>query len=206
MQNFWDERYKQEQFAYGERPNEYLKEKLPGLQPGKILFPLEGEGRNAVFAAQKDWQSFAFDQSSEGKKKAELLAQKNDVHIDYAVSDMEHISYPKNSFDALVLVYAHFSLNERKRHHLKLASFLKKSGILIIEGFSKGHIEKQKVNPNVGGPKDETMLYDLEELKNDFQGFDFVESYETDIELQEGICHVGTASVIRILAVKNKNS
>ncbi len=203
MQDFWDKRYKQEQYAYGETPNEYLKSKLAGLPKGKVLFPLEGEGRNAVFAAKTGWQVSAFDQSKEGKKKAELLAQKNGVHIDYAVSDMENVSYPENSFDVLVLVYAHFPLIERKRYHQKLVSLLKKGGILIIEGFSKGHIEKQKVNPNVGGPKDETMLYDLEELKNDFQGFDFMESYETDIELQEGICHVGTASVVRIYGIRN---
>jgi SAM-dependent methyltransferase len=203
MQNFWDERYGQEQYAYGETPNEYLKSKLAGLPKGKVLFPLEGEGRNAVFAAKTGWQVSAFDQSKEGKKKAELLAKKNGVHIDYAVSDMENVSYPENSFDALVLVYAHFPLSERKRYHQKLASFLKKGGILIIEGFSKEHIEKQTANPNVGGPKDETMLYDLEGLKSDFQGFDFMESYETDIELQEGVCHVGTASVVRIYGIRN---
>jgi SAM-dependent methyltransferase len=203
MQDFWDKRYKQEQYAYGETPNEYLKSKLAGLPKGKVLFPLEGEGRNAVFAAKTGWQVSAFDQSKEGKKKAELLAQKNGVHIDYAVSDMENVSYPENSFDVLVLVYAHFPFNERKRYHQKLASFLKKGGILIIEGFSKKHIEKQTANPNVGGPKDETMLYDLEGVKSDFQGFDFMESYETDIELQEGVYHVGTASVVRIYGIRN---
>lgn len=202
MKSFWDERYGQKQYAYGEIPNEYLKEKLLDLQPGKILFPLEGEGRNAAFAAQKGWQSFAFDQSNEGKKKAKLLAQKNDIHIEYTISDMEHISYPENSFDALVLVYAHFPLIEQKRYHQKLASFLKKGGILLIEGFSKKHIEKQKSNPSVGGPKEETMLYDLNVLESDFPDFYFIESYETETELKEGICHVGTASVIRILAVK----
>lgn len=56
MQNFWDERYGQEQYAYGETPNEYLKSKLAGLPKGKVLFPLEGEGRNAVFAAKTGWQ------------------------------------------------------------------------------------------------------------------------------------------------------
>ncbi len=202
MKSFWDERYKQEQFAYGESPNEYLKNKLTDLQTGKILFPLEGEGRNAVFAAKMGWQSFAFDQSSEGKKKAELLAVKSGVQIEYIVSDVENISYPENSFDALVLIYAHFPLNERKHYHQKLGSLLKKGGVLIMEGFSKKHIEFQNKNPNVGGPKDIEMLYDLEELKSDFEEFGFEECYETETELNEGLYHVGKASVIRILAIK----
>src|SRR5690606_17589553 len=187
MKSFWDERYKKEQYAYGESPNEYLKNKLTDLQTGKVLFPLEGEGRNAVFAAKMGWQSFAFDQSGEGKKKAELLAVKSGVQIEYIVSDVENISFPENSFDALVLIYAHFPLNERKRYHQKLGSFLKKGGVLIMEGFSKKHIEFQNENPNVGGPKDIEMLYDFEELKSDFEEFSFTECYETEIELNEGL-------------------
>lgn len=201
-QDFWNERYGQEQYAYGEAPNEYLKNKLTGLQTGKILFPLEGEGRNAIFAATLGWNVFAFDQSSEGKKKAELLAKKNRVQIEYSISDVENVSYTENSFDALVLVYAHFPLDERKQYHQKLAALLKKGGKLIIEGFSKNHIEKQQQNPNAGGPKEITMLYDLEKLKSEFNNFDFIEGYETDTDLDEGLYHVGRASVIRILAIK----
>ena len=37
-----------DEFAYGEQPNNYLKEQLEKLAVGTILFPAEGEGRNAV--------------------------------------------------------------------------------------------------------------------------------------------------------------
>lgn len=56
MKVFWDERYNQDDYAYGKNPNEYLKAKLKELKPGKILFPAEGEGRNAVFAAKPGWR------------------------------------------------------------------------------------------------------------------------------------------------------
>ena len=48
---FWDERYNEENFAYGHEPNVLLKKILDKLPAGKILFPAEGEGRNAVYAA-----------------------------------------------------------------------------------------------------------------------------------------------------------
>jgi hypothetical protein len=73
--NRWDERYKQQDFAYGVTPNNYLKDQLIKLQTGKILFPAEGEGRNAVFAAKLGWIVSAFDISIEGKKKAMQLAK-----------------------------------------------------------------------------------------------------------------------------------
>ncbi|MDX1604123.1 MAG: SAM-dependent methyltransferase, partial [Salinimicrobium sediminis] len=85
MQEFWNERYQREEYIYGKDPNEYLKAQLKNLTPGRILFPAEGEGRNAVHAAKKGWQVSAFDQSEEGRKKALRLAEAEGVEIDYTV-------------------------------------------------------------------------------------------------------------------------
>ena len=41
----WNDRYSKDEFAYGEQPNNYLKEQLEKLDAGTILFPAEGEGR-----------------------------------------------------------------------------------------------------------------------------------------------------------------
>jgi len=70
----WNERYSKEEFAYGKLPNNYLKEQLERLPVGTILFPAEGEGRNAVFAAKPGWKVSAFNISVEGKNKALQLA------------------------------------------------------------------------------------------------------------------------------------
>ena len=70
MQDFWNKRYKQKEYAYGEQPNRFFKEQIQNLSPGKALFPAEGEGRNAVYAAQLGWEVEAFDISEEGKNKA----------------------------------------------------------------------------------------------------------------------------------------
>src|SRR5687768_5721230 len=77
----WNERYSKHEFAYGEQPNNYLKEQLEKLDVGTILFPAEGEGRNAVFAAKLGWTVSAFDISVEGKNKALRLAKTNKVKI-----------------------------------------------------------------------------------------------------------------------------
>jgi cyclopropane fatty-acyl-phospholipid synthase-like methyltransferase len=200
--NFWDQRYSQPEFAYGEKPNEYLKLKLVGLKPGRILFPAEGEGRNAVFAAKLGWDVFAFDSSVEGKKKADRLALTNEVRIDYHVKDLEDVYYPTSYFDALVFSYTHFPEAKRRLYNQKLSAYLNKGGVLILECFSKNHLNFQKNNPNAGGPKDVTMLFDLEEIKEDFSDFDFTEAYETETDLEEGQYHRGAASVIRIFAIK----
>ncbi|HLV52362.1 MAG TPA: class I SAM-dependent methyltransferase [Flavobacterium sp.] len=202
MRDFWNKRYDETTFAYGENPNAYFADKIPSISASKILFPCEGEGRNAVYAAQLGCEVHAFDLSESAKKKAEILVKKYKVNIDYVVSELKTIDYPAESFDALVLIFAHFSAEKRKEYHQKLIGLLKKDGILILEGFSKKHQKYQSENPQAGGPQNPEMLYDLEDLKTDFTGFDFVEAYETDTELKEGLYHVGKASVVRIMAIK----
>ena len=77
----WDTRYGKDEYAYGTEPNQFLKEKLEDLEPGSILFPAEGEGRNAVYAAQLGWKVSAFDISEVGKQKALKLAGQKKVSI-----------------------------------------------------------------------------------------------------------------------------
>src|SRR5678816_3069114 len=89
----WNERYSKEEFAYGQQPNNYLKEQLEKLAVGTILFPAEGEGRNAVFAAKLGWTVSAFDISIEGKNKALRLADANHVMIDYQVGELENLDF-----------------------------------------------------------------------------------------------------------------
>ena len=202
QQNFWNQRYAGENYAYGTLPNAYLKEKAMELAPGNILFPAEGEGRNAVFMANLGWEIHAFDQSVEGGNKALHLAADHNVEISYTISDVENIQYPENSFDALALIFAHFPGENRRSYHRKLSSFLKPGGHLIIEGFSKEHATFQKFNPTAGGPRDATMLYNMEELKKDFNDFEFIEATEEKVVLAEGEFHQGEALVIRIFAIK----
>ena len=38
-ENFWNERYASEAYAYGILPNSFFKKQLDQLKPGKILLP-----------------------------------------------------------------------------------------------------------------------------------------------------------------------
>lgn len=199
---FWNDSYDRNEFVYGQTPNAYLKEKLLDLNPGKILLPAEGEGRNAVYAAQLGWEVCAFDQSKTGKDKAENLAEKNKVQFDYRVAAMESIEYPEKSFDALAFIFAHMPSSIRRKSHQKLTGYLKGGGTLVLEAFDKKHAQNQKENPSAGGPKNLDMLYSIDDLKEDFDDFDFRELESVSVELNEGVRHVGKGQVIRLLATK----
>lgn len=202
MKEFWNEKYRQEEYVYGKNPNDFLKAKLLDEKPGKILFPAEGEGRNVVFAAKKGWKVSAFDFSTEGRKKAIKLAEAEGVEISYKVSDLQNLSFKRGEFDAIALIYAHFPPRERKEFFSTIPDYLKEGGKVIFEGFALNHSEYQERNPAIGGPKDPEMFFSEEEVREVFQELQFLEFYEGEVELREGNYHKGKGWVIRFVAEK----
>ncbi|MFD2943510.1 class I SAM-dependent methyltransferase [Flavobacterium notoginsengisoli] len=198
----WDDRYSNEAFAYGTAPNNYLKEQIEKLNPGSILFPAEGEGRNAIFTAKLGWNVSAFDISEEGKNKALKLAEANNVSIDYQVGELETMDFHPAQFDAIALIYAHFPAEIKSEIHKQLDQLLRKDGIIIFEAFSKRHLEYLAINEKVGGPKDIESLFSIEEIKADFPNYEIIQLEEKEIELKEGLFHNGTGSVIRFVGRK----
>lgn len=198
MKQFWNDRYTESEFAYGKEPNQFLKEHIHLFPKGKVLFVAEGEGRNAVFAAKNGLQVYAFDYSDSGQKKAMVLASENNVVIDYEVSDVLQLSYEKNSFDAIVFIFAHFPSDIRKKAHEELLSLVKPNGKIVFEAFSK-----EQLKYTSGGPKESAMLFSEEEVRKEFVNvtFDFLKSQL--VMLNEGPYHQGEGKVIRFIGTKN---
>ena len=198
----WNDRYSKDEYAYGVQPNNYLKAQLEKLPVGAILFPAEGEGRNAVFAAKLGWKVSAFDINIEGKNKALKLAATNRVDIDYQVGELETLNYKAEQFDVIALIYAHFPAEIKSSYHKTLSKYLRKNGVIIFEAFSKKHIDCIVKNEKVGGPKDIATLFSIDELKFDFINYEIIELAEKEIELSEGLFHNGKGSVIRFVGRK----
>lgn len=202
MHQKWDERYKDPEFAYGKEPNVFFKEWLSTLEPGSILMPADGEGRNGVFAARLGWKVTSFDLSVEGQSKALQLAKEQGVALEYIVGDFEQLDFESGSFDAIGLVYAHFPADKKSSFHQKLNDCLKAGGIVILEAFSKEHVHFNKLNPAVGGPKDIDVLYSTAEIMADFNNYEVLQLEEAAILLHEGKYHIGKGSVIRFAGRK----
>ncbi|MCW7469024.1 class I SAM-dependent methyltransferase [Leptospira kanakyensis] len=196
--NFWNERYANEEYVYGKEPNEFLRSRLPNLKKGRILFPCEGEGRNAVFAASLGWEVFAFDQSESGKEKAIALANEKNVSIHYEISDVLGYPYAPEQMDMVALIFSHFHKSIRTTVHRNCVRTLKPGGILLLEAFSPDQLQYTS-----GGPKDPDMLCHLKDLRMDFSemNVEYEEALET--ELNESPFHKGKAAIVRLVLRKN---
>ncbi len=204
MKKNWDKRYGTPEYIYGEEPNEYFKDILAGLLPGKILLPADGEGRNGVYAATQGWEVDAFDQSEQAREKALRLAERKGVQIDYRVLDFQQIyeTYPKESFDAIALIFAHLPAEIKSGYFPQLPDLLKPGGCILIEGFSKNHVTYQQKNPGIGGPPDVEMMYSKELIQELFPDLEIITLSEEEIQLNEGLGHNGVGSVIRYIGRK----
>jgi SAM-dependent methyltransferase len=194
---FWDERYSTTEFIYGTEPNSFLKNELDKLNPGKILLLGEGEGRNAVYAAQNGWKVDAVDFSTKAKEKALQLALENDVQISYEVVDLSNYKLKQNYYDAIAIIYLHMKPELRNNIHSQVSDSLLSGGELILEVF-----EKDQLGTSSGGPQSLEMLYSIEELKKDFVHMKIELLEKKYINLDESDHHRGDAVVIRLIAAR----
>jgi SAM-dependent methyltransferase len=193
---FWDTRYKENETVYGNQPNTFFKQFIDTHQPGTLLLPAEGEGRNALYAASKGWQVDAFDFSEVAMVKAIKKAEDQKLKINYQVFDLKKFKAEKK-YDAVALIYVHLPERVRKAFHREVYRSLKSGGFLIFEAFAKEQLRLES-----GGPKDPAQLYDAPSICNDFQFLHVLYCAQKEVELHEGPFHKGMAAVLQLVGQK----
>lgn len=197
MQTFWNQRYSEDRFVYGEKPNAFFKTVIDLTVKGKLLLPADGEGRNGVYAAKTGWEVDAFDFSTTAKTKAMNLAQKQAVHLNYQTTDIQSFEFPTDHYDLVGLFFVHLPPELRVFLHKKVIQTLKPGGKLVLEAFNKAQMPL-----TTGGPKNESMLFDQQMLNQDFKALEIIHLVEKRVILDEGPYHSGEAEVIRLIAKK----
>src|SRR6056297_1082897 len=192
MGTFWDERFAAEEYVYGKAPNTFFAQYIESRPPGRLLLPMEGEGRNAVYAARMGWEVDAFDASVEGIRKARNLAQREGIGFNYLHHRVEDFPWPKERYDLVALVFAHLPADIRPGIHQKVSESLKPGGQLFVELFHPDQLGRSS-----GGPIVADMLYSPELLTADFPDIEFQQLDRVETKLAEGRYHQGEAVVTR---------
>lgn len=193
----WDARYAEEGWAFGTKPNDFLREHAHYLPPGRVLCLAEGEGRNAVWLAQRGYDVTAVDVSSRGLQKARRLAQDRKVRITTVCEDLATYLIKSNSWKGIVSIFAHVSLAVRRRVHASVLSGLAPGGVFLLEGY-----RPEQIGRGTGGPPEDERMLDLERLRPELGALDWVVARELERDVIEGRCHTGRASVVQLVARK----
>jgi len=195
----WDDKFSRDGYFYGFEPNVFIESQTNLLAPkGNVLCLGEGEGRNAVYLADKGFDVTALDASPIGMTKALMMAEKRGVSFKAELLDLEHWE-PKQSYNAVVSSYLHLEEPLRTKAFRQAFETLKTDGYFIGEFFSINQIPRES-----GGPKKPSLLYTLASLESifDIQGAKIIYLEECDVPLDEGNGHQGDALVIRVIIQK----
>ena len=196
MKGHWDERYAKTEGAYGTKPIPFWVQELSLCKGHNVLLPCEGEGRNALWAAQQGWKVHAVDSSVVGMATCDRWCKAAGVedHVQTHVEDALTFQGDSAGYDVVGLFYAHMPAPLRRPFHQKAISWLKPGGKLILEGFSI-----DQLGLTSGGPNKSEMLFQMEQLKSDFNELVIERIAPKQTHLDEGPFHQGKAEIIQLV-------
>ena len=193
----WDEKFSVEEYIYGKEPNEFLYEMTGKLKKCDVLCLAEGEGRNAVHLARQGFTATAVDSSKVGLAKANRLAQGFGVEIKTIPADLADYTIEEGAWDSIVSIWCHLHRDLRRRLHKDVVAGLRKGGTFLLEAYTPKQLEFK-----TGGPSTIEYLMELETLREELNGLDFIHGKELVRDVVEGVKHTGKASVVQVLARK----
>ncbi len=193
----WDERYSALNYIYGTKPNEFLAQNFNLIPKGKVLCLAEGEGRNAVFLAKQGYSVTAVDGSTVGLKKAQKLADDNNVSIEFIHADLADYELGEQKWDGIVSIFCHLPVYIRQTLHQKVVTSLKPNGVMLLEAYTP-----EQLKHGTGGPATADMTMNTAQLTAELKGLHFSLIQELEREVVEGTHHTGTGAVIQVIALK----
>ena len=151
----WDDAYASTDLVWTAEPNVFVVRELGGLAPGRALDLGAGEGRNAIWLAERGWQVTAVDFSAVAlAKAARLAAGRGATGITWVTADVRGYQPPPGSFDLVLLAYIHLPPAESDALLHAAATGLAPGGTLLVVGHDRDNIAH-----GYGGPQEPAVLY-----------------------------------------------
>ncbi len=169
--NAWDERYAGDELVWTAEPNRFLVAEVEGLAPGRALDLACGEGRNAVWLAERGWNVTGVDFSAVGLGKAHRLAEARGVSVRWETADVTEYAPTAAGFDLVIVMYLHLPGTAISRALRHAADAVAPGGTLLVVGHDI-------TNPTEGwgGPQDSAVLYGPDDVTAAIEGLEVVKA------------------------------
>jgi SAM-dependent methyltransferase len=165
----WNERYAGTELVWTASPNRFLVAEAEALTPARALDLACGEGRNAVWLAERGWRVTGVDFADVALAKATRLAAARGVEVEWVDADVRAWEPPAEAFDLVVLLYLQLPADERRVVHERAAAAVAPGGTLLV-------VAHHATNPaeGYGGPKDAAVLFTEDDVVADVPGLEIV--------------------------------
>src|ERR1700759_4472964 len=104
-QTAWAARYAETVLFWGLGPNCFVAEELATLPPGRAIDLGTGEGRNAIWLAERGFTVTAVDFSRVGLARAAGLAAERGVSVDWVHADLLDYQPAPGRYDLVLIAY-----------------------------------------------------------------------------------------------------
>lgn len=202
MNHYWNQRFAEVEFAYGDAPHVSVREQFGVPGSGRVLCLAEGQGRNAVHLASLGYDVTALDFSEVGLQRAQELAARTGVVIQTLQADLSTYVFEPVAWDGIISIFGHLPAPLRARVNAQLYGALNPGGWLQLVGYHPKQLEY-----GTGGPQEPSMLYTIEGLKAELgPGWTYHVAEVVERELEEGPYHRGMSAFVHLLARKPATS
>ena len=150
----WDQRYATTELVWGAGPNRFLVAEVDGLPPGRALDLGCGEGRNAIWLADRGWQVSGVDFSEVGLDKARHLAAERGVEVSWVRADLRDYEPNHGAFDLVIVMYIQAPAAQLADLMRKASAALAPGGILLVVGH-----DLLNLSQGYGGPQNPEVLF-----------------------------------------------
>ncbi len=153
-QTAWDERYAGPELVWGAGPNCFVAQELAALPPGRAIDLGTGEGRNAIWLAERGFAVTAVDFSQVGLARAAGLAADRGVSVDWVHADLLDYQPTAGGYDLALVAYIQLPADRLTALARTAASALAPGGTLLAVGHDRDNLTRGH-----GGPKDASVLW-----------------------------------------------
>lgn len=166
----WDDRYAAAELVWSATPNAVVAAETADLRPGRALDLASGEGRNALWLAQRGWHVTAVDFSSVASERARRIAEERlgDEASRVTTLTADVLTWaPERAarYDLVLLAYVHLPPEPRTVLLRKVVALLADGGTLLVLGH---HLDN--LTHGVGGPQDPEVLFAPADVVGDLAG------------------------------------
>ena len=202
-QEFWNDRYKTDEFIFGREPNAFVKSQAHLFKPGmKVLSIADGEGRNGVFVARQGADVLAVDFSDAALEKAQGLADEFGADITFQQQDVYQWFGEEEAYDIVLAIFIQFAPPEKRTILFNnIKKMVKPGGLIVMEGYRPEQLEYK-----TGGPPQAENMYTRSLLEEAFSDFDIIHLEEHDSIVDEGKGHSGKSALIDLIARRREDT
>lgn len=118
--------------SFKKTPNKLLIDTVAHEKPGTALDVAMGQGRNALYLAERGWRVTGIDFSEEALRLARDAAARRNLPLDAIQGDIEHWDYGVERWDLVSMIYA----GDDPRLVERLQRSVKRGGLFVLEFFA----------------------------------------------------------------------